>query len=65
LIQCKKDYELSDVQIKKVYKFINLGLMLKKLSNKDFTYTNGNITSISDITFSQGKICLNFDKYDE
>jgi hypothetical protein len=63
LIDSKKKYELSDIQIKKVYNLINLGLMLKSIKNSDISYSNGEITHIKGINFYKGKYSFNIDVY--
>ena len=52
LIEMKKKYNLKSIQIKKIYNFINLGLLLKHIKNSDITYNNGKIEDIKCITFS-------------
>jgi hypothetical protein len=63
LIKCKKSYELSDYQLKKIYNSINLGLMLKSIKNSDIVYENGEIKEIKGINFSHGKYKIDIDIY--
>lgn len=64
LIESKKKYNLRDSHIKKIYNFINLGLMLKTIKPSDINYKNGEILSINGITFSNNSFSLNFDIYE-
>jgi hypothetical protein len=64
LISSKKKYNLKDSQIKKVYNFINLGIMLKTIKPSDINYKNGEILSINGISFSENSFSLNFDIYE-
>lgn len=64
LIESKKKYNLKDFHIKKIYNFINLGLMLKTIKPSDINYKNGEIISINGITFSENTYTLNFDIYE-
>lgn len=63
LIRSKKDYELTDYQLKKIYNSINLGLMLKSIKNTDIIYDKGEIKEIKGITFSKGKYHIDIDIY--
>lgn len=63
LIRSKKEYELSDYQLKKIYNSINLGLMLKSIKNTDIIYDKGEIKEIKGITFSKGKYHIDIDIY--
>jgi len=55
LISMKKKYELTNLQIKKLYNLINLCTVLKSLSNSDIEYTEGEIKNIKGISFSKKK----------
>jgi hypothetical protein len=70
LIDMKIKYLLADIQIKKLYNFLNLGLMLKSIKNIDIVYSNGEINSIEGIHFYEpsgnskyGKYTVNIDIY--
>jgi hypothetical protein len=63
LIDVKRNYELRDIQIKRLYNSINLGLMLKSIKNHDIIYENGKISEINGITFSKGKYKIEIDIY--
>ena len=63
LIHIKETYELRDVQIKKLYNLINLGLMLKSIKNSDIIYENGKIKDIKGIVFTKGKYKIELDIY--
>lgn len=53
IIQVKSDYDLSDKQIKKLQKQIQLGLLFKTISHKDIILQDGKIESIENINFFQ------------
>jgi hypothetical protein len=61
LINMKYDFELSDIQIKKLQKIINLGLIFKTISHKDIIMKNGEIESIHGFEFYHGKYDVNKD----
>lgn len=63
LIEMKKTYELRDIQLKRLYNSINLGLMLKSIKNYDIIYENGKIIEINGISFSKGKYKIEIDIY--
>jgi hypothetical protein len=63
LIKSKKEYELSDYQLKKIYNSINLGLMLKSIKNTDIIYDKGEIKEIKGISFSKRKYRIDIDIY--
>jgi len=63
LISMKKTYNLSNVQIKKLYNLINLCIVLKSLTNSDISYKDGEILNINGITFSNGKYKVDIDIY--
>ena len=63
LIHMKETYELRDVQIKKLYNLINLGLMLKSIKNSDIIYEEGKIKDIKGIVFTKGKYKIELDIY--
>jgi hypothetical protein len=63
LIKSKKEYELTDYQLKKIYNSINLGLMLKSIKNTDIIYDKGEIKEIKGISFSKGKYQIDIDIY--
>lgn len=63
LIKAKKEYELKDVQVKRLYNSINLGLMLKSIKNTDIVYKNGEITEIKGIQFTKNKYKIDIDIY--
>ena len=63
LIKSKKIYELSDYQLKKIYNYINLGLMLKSIKNSDIIYDKGEIKEIKGITFCKSKYKIDIDIY--
>lgn len=63
LINMKKVYSLRDSQIKKIYNFINLGIMLKSIKNSDIVYESGEIKEIIGISFVKGKYSLDMDIY--
>lgn len=61
LIKVKYSYDIKNVQIKKLYNLINLGLMLKSIKNSDILYKNGEIIHIEGITFDKGKYYCSID----
>ena len=63
MIRMKNEYELKDIQIKKLYSFINFCLLLKTMTNQSVTYINGRIESINGITFSKGKYKIDLELY--
>lgn len=63
LIKCKKEYELTDYQLKKLYNSINLGVMLKSIKNSDIIYDNGQIVEIKGINFYKNKYKIDIDIY--
>lgn len=63
LIKMKNTYELKDPQVKKLYKTINLGLMLKSIKNSDIVYTDGEIQEIRGFSFSRGRYRVDLDIY--
>ena len=63
LIRMKYQHELRDSQVKKLYKTINLGLMLKSIKNTDIRYENGEIQEIRGISFTRGRYRVDFDIY--
>lgn len=63
LIKMKYQYDLRDVQMKKLYNTINLGLMLKSLKNSDILYRNGEIQEIRGFNFSRGRCRVDLDIY--
>lgn len=63
LINMKNIHHLTDSQIKKIYNFINLGLMLKSIKNSDITYEDGEIKNITGIDFFKNKYILDIDIY--
>lgn len=63
LIKMKYQYDLKDVQIKKIYNTINLGIMLKSIKNSDIIYTDGEIKEIKGFVFSKGKYRIEIDIY--
>ena len=63
LIKMKKTHELRDIQIKRLYNSINLGLMLKSIKNSDIVYKNGEILEIKGIQFSKNKYKIDIDIY--
>lgn len=63
LIKAKKEYELRDVQVKRLYNSINLGLMLKSIKNSDIVYKNGEILEIKGIQFTKNKYKIDIDIY--
>ena len=66
LIQQKKNYNLTDYQIKKAYSFINIGFILKLIRKEDIKCDdNCNITEIRNIYFDVNKIKLEFDIFND
>lgn len=63
LIKAKKEYELRDIQVKRLYNSINLGLMLKSIKNSDIVYKNGEILEIKGIQFTKNKYKIDIDIY--
>ena len=59
----KKTHDLRDIQLKKLYHLINLGLMLKSIKNTDIVYEDGEIKEIKGIIFTKGKFKIEFDIY--
>jgi len=51
LIKSKNMYQLTDIQLKKLYNLINLGIMLKSIKNTDIIYKDGEIKEIKGILF--------------
>jgi len=63
LIKKKLEYGLKSLQIKKLYNLINLCIILKSISNADIDYSDGEIQSITGITFSKNKYKVEIDIY--
>lgn len=63
LIKMKKEYDLRESQIKRLYNSINLGLMLKSIKNTDIIYKNGEILEIKGIQFVKNKYKIEIDIY--
>lgn len=63
VIRMKYQYELRDVQVKKLYNTINLGLLLKSIKNTDITYVDGEIQEIRGFHFAKGKYRVDMDIY--
>lgn len=63
LIRMKQQYELKDIQLKKIYSFINFCLLLKTMTNQSVVYENGRIESIHGITFTKGKYTIDLELY--
>ena len=63
LIAMKKKYELTHIQIKKLYNIINLCIVLKSLNNSDIEYSDGEIKNIKGISFSPNKYRVEIDIY--
>jgi len=63
LIEMKNQFELKNIQIKKLYNVINLCIILKSISSSDIHYENGKILYINGITFSKGKYKVDIDIY--
>lgn len=61
LINIKYQYSLSDNQIKKLQKIINLGLIFKTISHKDIIMKNGEIDYINGFDFYEGGYEVNKD----
>lgn len=64
LINAKHQYHLRDRDIKKIYNFINLGLMLKAIKSSDIEYHNGDILDIKCVRFSEGHYKFDLDIYE-
>ena len=64
LINMKKEFSLSDTQIKKIYNFLNLGLILKSIKNSDVIYEDGEIRRIEGIFFSKPSTDEKHGKYE-
>lgn len=57
VIDCKKTYNLTDIEVKKLLFLIHFGILFKKIQNKDIKYENGKILSIDGIEISEdGKV---------
>jgi hypothetical protein len=63
LIEMKNQFELKNIQIKKLYNVMNLCIILKSISSSDIHYENGKILYINGITFSKGKYKVDIDIY--
>lgn len=63
LIEMKNEFELKNIQIKKLYNVMNLCIILKSISSSDIHYENGKILYINGITFSKGKYKVDIDIY--
>jgi len=63
LIEMKHKWGLKNIQIKKLYSFINLGIILKSIKGDTINYKNGKIESINGIVFNEGKYEINFNLY--
>jgi hypothetical protein len=63
LIEMKSQFELKNIQIKKLYNVMNLCIILKSISSSDIHYENGKILYINGITFSKGKYKVDIDIY--
>lgn len=63
LIRMKYEYDLRDVQVKKLYSTINLALMLKSIKNTDIQYENGEILAIRGFAFAKGRYRVDMDLY--
>jgi len=63
LIEMKSQFELKNIQIKKLYNVMNLCIILKSISSCDIHYENGKILYINGITFSKGKYKVDIDIY--
>jgi hypothetical protein len=63
LIKMKSDFELKNVQIKKLYNLINLCLIIKSITNQDIEYIDGEIKNIKGITFYKNKYKVDIDIY--
>lgn len=61
LIYISKKYNLTDLQAKKIYNFLNIAFMLKLIENDDIVCQNGMIVQIKNIQFKERKILLNLD----
>ena len=59
----KSDFELKNVQIKKLYNLINLCLIIKSITNQDIEYIDGEIKNIKGITFYKNKYKVDIDIY--
>jgi len=59
----KSQFELKNIQIKKLYNVMNLCIILKSISSSDIHYENGKILYINGITFSKGKYKVDIDIY--
>lgn len=63
LIKMKYQYDLKDIQIKKIYNTINLGIMLKSIKNSDIIYADGEIKEIKGFVFTKGRYRIEIDIY--
>ena len=63
LIEMKDLYHLTDIQVKRLYSFINFAILLKTMTNKCVVYTGGRITKIDGLSFSRGKYKIDLDLY--
>ena len=56
IIKMKKEYNLNEKQVRKLYFYIQTGLLFRFITSKDIEYTNGVIEGINGIEFSNGDI---------
>lgn len=61
IVYKKREYNLTDIQARKLHQNINLGLIFKTISNKDIILKNGEIDSIQGINFTNKNFIIEKD----
>ena len=62
-IEMKRKYKLTNIQVKKLFSIIIIGLIFKTITIEHISYSDGEIRNIDSISFQENKIEISPDLY--